>query len=182
MVRLLRRFARFVAPLVLIVPILNILALPAPAAAQGTVAVPSAGAPEPEAAADTEADALVDWLAAPWQGDLPGILERGFLRVGTAYNPVLFSYSGADQRGIVVDLTNELQAHLRNLIALAIVPIHVILFHLEDLDQQIGRALIVHLARQTDSGIVSANCTGFSFLIVRHHVLGGNADLHWIQF
>jgi membrane-bound lytic murein transglycosylase MltF len=111
---LFRRLARFALPVALALAVVILaLPLPLPVRAQGTVAVPSAEAPEPAAAADIEADALVDWLAEPWQGDLPGILERGFLRVGTAYNPVLFSYSGADQRGIVVDLTNELQAHLR---------------------------------------------------------------------
>jgi membrane-bound lytic murein transglycosylase MltF len=80
--------------------------------AQGTVAVPTAGTVEP-AAGEAEADVLVDWLAQPWTGDLAGILERGFLRIGTAYNPVLFSYDGPDQRGIVVDLAAELQAQLR---------------------------------------------------------------------
>lgn len=87
-------------------------ALTAAAPAQGTVAVPSAATEEP-AGAGTDADALVDWLAEPWTGDLAGILERGFLRIGTAYNPVLFSYSGPDQRGIVVELAAELQAQLR---------------------------------------------------------------------
>jgi len=95
-----------------------LLSLPGPdgvAQAQGTVAVPSlagetAGA---EPVAESDADVLVDRLSEPWTGDLAGILERGFLRVGTAYNPVMFTYSGADQRGIVVDAAAELQAQLR---------------------------------------------------------------------
>jgi membrane-bound lytic murein transglycosylase MltF len=66
-----------------------------------------------DAESGSESDALVDWVAQPWTGDLDGILKRGFLRVGTAYNPVLFSYSGADQRGIIVELVRELQAHMR---------------------------------------------------------------------
>ncbi len=95
--------------------ILWISGLVGAAQAQGTVAVPSAAdaAAGADPATEGETDVLVDWLAAPWTGDLPGILERGYLRIGTAYNPVLFSYDGADQRGIVVDATAELQAHLR---------------------------------------------------------------------
>ena len=81
-------------------------------AAQGTVAVPSAE-PAAAAASDPESDALVDWLSTLWTGDLTAIIERGFLRIGTAYNPVLFSYSGADQRGVVVDLSSQMQEHLR---------------------------------------------------------------------
>ena len=52
-------------------------------------------------------------------------------------------------RGLVGQVV--LQAHLRDLIPLALVPIDVILFHLENLNQQIGRALIVHFARQADA-------------------------------
>jgi hypothetical protein len=79
--------------------------------AQGVVAVPSA---EPsEADTGSDADTLVDWLAHPWTGDLDGILERGFLRIDTGYNPVMFCHSGADQRGFVVDIANELQKAFR---------------------------------------------------------------------
>jgi demethylmenaquinone methyltransferase/2-methoxy-6-polyprenyl-1,4-benzoquinol methylase len=74
-----------------------------------------------------------------------------------------------------------LQPHLCDLIALALVPVQVILFHLEDLGEQIDRALIVHFVRQADAGIVGANRPGFRFLIVRHHVLHGCANLQRIQ-
>lgn len=78
---------------------------------------PSSAETKEAEAPDTEAedaeDTLVAHLAAPWTGDLPGIVERGFLRLGTTFNPVLFSYDGPDQRGIVVDLAQEMQAQLR---------------------------------------------------------------------
>jgi len=64
-------------------------------------------------ASEAADDLLVGWMTESWTGDLDGIVERGFLRVGTAYNPVLFSYSRADQRGIVVDITNEMLKHLQ---------------------------------------------------------------------
>jgi membrane-bound lytic murein transglycosylase MltF len=74
----------------------------------------AAGHPQKgEAQAESAEDLLVDWLSAPWTGDLDGMVERGFLRVGTTFNPVLFSSDKADQRGTVVDLTNALVERLR---------------------------------------------------------------------
>jgi membrane-bound lytic murein transglycosylase MltF len=63
-------------------------------------------------AADDE-DILVAALAAPWTGDLDGIVERGYLRMGVAYGPPFFMYDGATQRGISVDLGEALEKHLR---------------------------------------------------------------------
>ena len=58
-------------------------------------------------------DALVAALAEPWTGDLDGIVERGYLRFGVAYNPILFSYDGPHQQGLSVDLAAEFEKHLR---------------------------------------------------------------------
>lgn len=87
------------------------------AMAQSTVA-PSTARDEPDAP-DTAEDLLIAHLSAPWTGDLAGIVERGFLRIGTAYNPILFTYSGAKQQGSVVDLSDALQAHLRKTLGAA---------------------------------------------------------------
>jgi membrane-bound lytic murein transglycosylase MltF len=95
---------------------------PAPAASDA-LSVPAAEAePEP-----SEEDILVQTLAAPWTGDLDGIVERGFLRVGTVYNPVLFSYDGSDQRGLVVDIANELQQALRKKLGKAAASLTIVL-------------------------------------------------------
>jgi membrane-bound lytic murein transglycosylase MltF len=72
----------------------------------------AANAPSPEETASEE-DALVAALAEPWTGDLDGIVERGYLRFGVAYNPLLFSYDGPKQQGLSVDLAAEFEKHLR---------------------------------------------------------------------
>lgn len=66
-----------------------------------------------ETASEIEEDALVAALAAPWTGDLDGIVERGYLRFGVAYNPIFFSYDGPKQQGLSVDLAAEFEKHLR---------------------------------------------------------------------
>ena len=66
-----------------------------------------------ETATEAEEDALVAALAEPWAGDLDGIVERGYLRFGVAYNPILFSYDGPHQQGLSVDLAAEFEKHLR---------------------------------------------------------------------
>ena len=67
----------------------------------------------PAETATSEEDALVAALAEPWTGDLDGIVERGYLRFGVAYNPILFSYDGPHQQGLSVDLAAEFEKHLR---------------------------------------------------------------------
>lgn len=47
--------------------------------------------------------ALLEHATAPWTGDLDAMLERGFIRVLTAFNPLFFHYDGAEQKGIVHD-------------------------------------------------------------------------------
>jgi membrane-bound lytic murein transglycosylase MltF len=66
-----------------------------------------------ETATEAEEDALVAALAEPWSGDLDGIIERGYLRFGVAYNPILFSYDRPKQQGLSVDLAAEFEKHLR---------------------------------------------------------------------
>ena len=76
-------------------------------------AEPADDTPVVESAAEIEEDALVAALAAPWTGDLDGIVERGYLRFGVAYNPIFFSYDGPKQQGLSVDIAAEFEKHLR---------------------------------------------------------------------
>lgn len=57
-------------------------------------------------------EALLGLASRTWTGDLDGIVERGFLRLATAYNPLFFSYNGVDRSGIVYDISQELEKHL----------------------------------------------------------------------
>lgn len=66
-----------------------------------------------QTAGDDEAEALLAALAAPWTGDLDGILERGFLRVGVAYGAIFFNTDGPREYGLAVDAAQEFQKHLR---------------------------------------------------------------------
>ena len=71
-----------------------------------------AGTPELTDAERTE-DALVAAMAAPWIGDLDGMVARGFVRMGVPHEPVTFVYDGPEQRGIAVEFGREFEAHLR---------------------------------------------------------------------
>ena len=57
-------------------------------------------------------NALLDHAREAWTGDLDGIVERGFLRIATAYNPIFFAPDGIEERGIVVEIGRELEKYL----------------------------------------------------------------------
>lgn len=59
-----------------------------------------------------EAEALFARLAEPFLGDLDGMIERGFIRVGVAYGPVFFTADGPETAGLTVELMREFEAHL----------------------------------------------------------------------
>jgi membrane-bound lytic murein transglycosylase MltF len=88
---------------------LVVLCLAAPVARGEAADTPSVE----DTATQAEEDALVAALAEAWTGDLDGIVERGYLRFGVAYNPILFSYDGPNQRGLSVDIAAEFEKHLR---------------------------------------------------------------------
>ena len=48
-----------------------------------------------------------------WTGDLDGMVERGFVRILTAHNPLFFSYTKFEQRGLVVEGARALEKHLK---------------------------------------------------------------------
>ena len=57
-------------------------------------------------------EALLALSRETWRGDLDGIVERGFLRLATAYNPLFFSYDGIERSGILYDIAQELEQYL----------------------------------------------------------------------
>ena len=74
-------------------------------------AQPSPGATQ-AAAAKSE---IIDHVLEAWTGDLDGMVERGFVRLLTAYNPIYLSYDGIGQKGLAVDLSRAFEKHLSEL-------------------------------------------------------------------
>jgi membrane-bound lytic murein transglycosylase MltF len=56
---------------------------------------------------------LVEAANKPWTGDLSAMVERGFVRVLTVYSPIFFSPDGIEQKGIMVEVTRQFEAHLQ---------------------------------------------------------------------
>ncbi len=50
---------------------------------------------------------VIEHANEPWTGDLDEIIDRRFIRVVTAYNPLFFSYDGIGRRGLAVEVANE---------------------------------------------------------------------------
>ena len=63
------------------------------------------------AAAD-EQNEIMEHANEPWQGDLDGMTERGFLRILTVHNPLFFSFDGAEEKGMVAELGKMFEDHL----------------------------------------------------------------------
>lgn len=59
------------------------------------------------------ADALTAAMLAPWAGDLDGMVERGYVRIGVGNEPVFFSYDRGEQQGLSVDSAREFEKYLR---------------------------------------------------------------------
>ena len=57
-------------------------------------------------------DEIIEHAMEAWRGDLGGITERGFLRILTVHNPLLFSFDGVEQRGMVAELAKLYEKHL----------------------------------------------------------------------
>lgn len=47
-----------------------------------------------------------------WSGDLDGMTERGFVRILTVHNPLLFQFDGAEQIGLVAEWAKMFEDHL----------------------------------------------------------------------
>ncbi|MGI9371272.1 MAG: transglycosylase SLT domain-containing protein [Hyphomicrobiales bacterium] len=63
-------------------------------------------------AATTESAEVLLEARKEWTGDLQGMKERGFVRVLTVFNPLMLSYDGANQSGLVVDMVNVIEKEL----------------------------------------------------------------------
>jgi hypothetical protein len=59
-----------------------------------------------------EQDEIMAHANQPWQGDLDGMTERGFLRILTVHNPLFFSFDGSRQNGMVAELGKLYEDHL----------------------------------------------------------------------
>ncbi len=75
---------------------------------------PQAQSPDPsEADSEKRAeDAILEHALDEWTGDFDGMVERGFVRMLTVYNPVLFSYDGVDRKGLAIEVAQALEKHL----------------------------------------------------------------------
>ncbi|MGA0616031.1 transglycosylase SLT domain-containing protein [Paracoccus sp. KR1-242] len=63
--------------------------------------------------AELTEDAMIAAMLRPWTGDLDGMVQRGFVRMGVPQEPMTFVYEGAKQSGIAVEFGREFEAHLR---------------------------------------------------------------------
>ncbi|MGF1445492.1 MAG: transglycosylase SLT domain-containing protein [Pikeienuella sp.] len=61
---------------------------------------------------DNQSAVLIEDAIAPWTGDLSGIAERGYLRVGVPHGPLFVAYDGEKQIGLAVERARELQKFL----------------------------------------------------------------------
>ncbi len=66
-----------------------------------------------EAAGTSDEDALLQHANEPWTGDLDGMVDRGFVRILTAHNPMYFFYDGVGRQGIAVEVSRAFEQHLR---------------------------------------------------------------------
>lgn len=78
-------------------------------------------------AGDSEDSVILEHVDEAWTGGLDGIVERGFVRLLTVYNPLYFAYDGEKQRGLAIDIANELEKHLRKTLGKKAHNLHVVL-------------------------------------------------------
>nr|NIS42452.1 lytic transglycosylase F [Desulfuromonadales bacterium] len=106
---------------------------------------------EPAAPLDEPPEVLAHALE-PWLGDLDGMADRGFIRVLTAYNPIFFTYDGAERKGLAVDVSREFEAHLTKRLKKKQGEIHVVLI-------PVARDDLIPYLLEGRGDIVAANLT-----------------------
>lgn len=74
------------------------------------IALASAPVSAQPVAQQSDGDALLELVGRPWTGDLDGMIERGAVRILTAYTPIYFSYDGDAESGLAADIARELKA------------------------------------------------------------------------
>ncbi|MCG8596157.1 MAG: lytic transglycosylase F [Kiloniellales bacterium] len=88
----------------------------APDAAAPETQTQPAGEAEARPESEPEAeDAILEHALDEWTGDFDGMVERGFVRLLTAYNPISFTYDGVEQKGLAVELARALEEHFQAL-------------------------------------------------------------------
>ena len=55
---------------------------------------------------------IIEHANEPWRGDLDGMTKRGFVRILTVHNPLLFQFDGAGQIGLVAEWGKMFEDHL----------------------------------------------------------------------
>lgn len=94
------------------------------------VAAPAAAQDGMATATTADGDALLARVVEPWTGDLNGILERGFLRVGVAHGHPFFVADGPATSGFTVELMAAFEEHLQERLGSAARDLEVVLLPL----------------------------------------------------
>jgi len=71
---------------------------------------PIGGVPVTVKVGDT--DEILDHAMESWTGDLDGIVDRGFVRILTVYNPLFFTFDDKGPRGLAVEVSRLFEEHL----------------------------------------------------------------------
>jgi len=87
-----------------------------------------------------------------WTGDLDGMLERGFVRILTTFNPLYFTYEGVSQQGLAVEIAREFEKHLKANHKKKGRPLNVVLI-------PVARDELFDKLRSGEGDIISANLT-----------------------
>ncbi|NIQ19957.1 MAG: transporter substrate-binding domain-containing protein [Gammaproteobacteria bacterium] len=61
----------------------------------------------------SDKEVFLDHAGDPRKGNLDGMLEHGFIRVLTTYNPLFFTFDGIEQNGLIVELTRAFENYLK---------------------------------------------------------------------
>ena len=61
---------------------------------------------------EVDGDEILEHANQAWTGDLDGMTKRGFVRILTVHNPLLFQFDGASQRGLVAARGKAFEEHL----------------------------------------------------------------------
>jgi membrane-bound lytic murein transglycosylase MltF len=81
----------------------------------------------PAGAQDTsDEEALLSYAMEPWTGDLDGMIERGFIRVLSTYNPLFFNYDGFTRRGLAYEAVQAFEEHLNKALGKSAPRVHVV--------------------------------------------------------
>ena len=68
--------------------------------------------PAHSTAAVEDSDEIILHALTPWTGDLDGMARRGFLRILTVHNPLLFNFDSQGKRGVVAEVSQLLDDFL----------------------------------------------------------------------